>query len=330
MKEFENIGREILNWSYTKGIFLNVVSVPYNKLEIFIDIIANYVSQNKKVLYVTEDEKNSYYNKKFKELGIKDYSYAKDSYSMANTAIEICSLSTFENVQKKFDLVIIDDIAKYSDISFEDLGNMVLRKYSKGTKYIVYSIDCIFEEEKEIILPIRSDMLPIIEPRIINTRIDLNKEVPYMVYDYISYSIDLARNLVIFVPDSEKVSNVYHYISLLFKRKDIDISYFIKGKTEEKIFVNYFKKKKSVVMITDDFDKENIISKDTDIMVLFCDDLFFNYKKLMFLCGKVGRNGHGIGEAVFISNNTTYDMEKTCEKARYFNRYAWEMGFLKY
>ena len=65
-------------------------------------------------------------------------------------------------------------------------------------------------------------------------------------------------------------------------------------------------------------------------MVYFANDPEFNYKKLIYFCGSVGRGEKDWkGEVIFLSNEETEDMEKAKNITRNFNKEAWEMGLLK-
>lgn len=70
--------------------------------------------------------------------------------------------------------------------------------------------------------------------------------------------------------------------------------------------------------------------KNVDIIVYFADSTEFKYKRLLFLCGKVGISNSGnLGETIFLSNTVTENMTKAKEIARSFNKLAWESGLLK-
>ena len=75
----------------------------------------------------------------------------------------------------------------------------------KSTKLIVYSIESILNNKREIFLPVKDNRIPIMEPRTILTRIDINKDIPFVIYEYLKWSINSDRKVIICVPDEEKI-----------------------------------------------------------------------------------------------------------------------------
>ena len=54
----EKIGNLIYNWSSGGERELNVITIPLNGSDIFLKTIVNYVKEQKKVLYITDEKEN--------------------------------------------------------------------------------------------------------------------------------------------------------------------------------------------------------------------------------------------------------------------------------
>jgi late competence protein required for DNA uptake (superfamily II DNA/RNA helicase) len=68
--------------------------------------------------------------------------------------------------------------------------------------------------------------------------------------------------------------------------------------------------------------------ENTNIMVFFADNNCFNYKKLIYISGKVGRKEkNNLGEVIFLAKEENLDIEKSKNIIRNFNKEAWEKNF---
>ena len=155
----------------------------------------------------------------------------------------ITNFKAAENLNNKFDLVIYDEINSIPKYDNKSILNLLHGLSGETGKKVFYSVEGIFKNKSEIILPVRHRNVPMVEPRDIVTRIDINKDIPYMVYDYIKWSINNNRNVLIYVPTGDKVEKVYNYICTYSWDKDCNISYFVKGKSDMKIMMNFYKRK---------------------------------------------------------------------------------------
>lgn len=327
----ERTGQEILNWIYGKERILNISSVPYNSSVIFLQVILRFITEGKKVLYITEEsERNINLIESIKKYTtFRDYSYLRKNNAASNTVSHL-HLSNYEGaikINQNYALVIYDDISNFPRYSKYEILELLAAYYRNGSRIICRSIEPIFQKAKTMDIPIKDCRTPIAEPRIITTRIDVNKDIPYVAYEYLQWSIKSDRKIIIYVPDSDKAENVYNYLINLKDNLHNNIMYF-KGKDDLKLLQNFIKNKKGII-IMECMNGYDIDFKDADIMVYFADDRVFDYKKLIYYCGKVGReSGKGSGEVVFLARENTKDMELAKDIARSFNRQAWESGLL--
>ncbi|MCY6355466.1 hypothetical protein OIO11_09585 [Clostridium sp. ZS2-4] len=326
--EKETISEEILAWSSSREKYLNVTSPPYNSSEIFINIILNFVYRNKKVLYITDENSIQVeIIEKIKKISkFRGYTYLKEKSNFGDSLLLIAKHEMLNKLNYKFDLVIYDDIKSFSSRTKYKIIEAMTSKAKDSAKIIAYSIEKIFENKKEIILPVRDNCYPLIEPKFIGTRVDINKDIPYVVYEYIEWSLKIKQKVIIYVPNEAKVKSAYEYLSLYCSKLDGNVIFSIKNKSDRKILDNFTKMKQGI-MITNDFYFD---AKNVNVMVFFADDELFNYKKLVYLCGKVGRSGKSRkGEVIFLGNCETEAIDKAKNITRHFNKEAWEMNLLK-
>ncbi|MCY6485641.1 hypothetical protein OW763_15020 [Clostridium aestuarii] len=329
--EKEKISKQILDWNFSKEKFLNVISPPYNSTEIFMGIILYFVNNNKRVLYVTNED--SLYIDilyRIKEVSkFRRYSYFRENGDYGSALLVVSQYERLKKLKDKFDLVIYDDINSFPMYSKNEIIKGLKTMCASDGKVISFSIEKIFENKREIILPVRENCYPIIEPKFIGTRIDMNKDIPYVVYEYFKWSVNIKHKVIVYVPDEEKIINVYKYLYKYCSRLNKNIFTFIKKKNDDKMFLNFIRMKKGII-ITNDFKDLYANFNNINIMVFFANDKLFDYKKLVYFCGKVGRSERRHkGEVIFLGNSETEDIDITKNITRHFNKEAWEMELLK-
>jgi late competence protein required for DNA uptake (superfamily II DNA/RNA helicase) len=126
------------------------------------------------------------------------------------------------------------------------------------------------------------------------------------------------------------VSYMFNYLSQFREEKKMHIMFDLNGKVDAKT-VHNFLKNKGTILITNDFTKNYGTAKDSNIIILSADNQVFNYKKLTYFCGKVGK-GDGLkrAEVIFLANTISEEMERAKDMARSFNKEAWERKLLHY
>jgi late competence protein required for DNA uptake (superfamily II DNA/RNA helicase) len=321
----------LLNWDKNREKVLNIVSVPYNSSVVFLEIILKYVLQKRKVLFITNEVDG---NIGLLEIiktctNFRDYTYfrKKNHIKNLNATLYITNHENALNLGMEFELVVYDDVCSISSYRKYEILDLLATYYREETKIICRSIEPVFRNSSAIDMPVRDYKLPMTEPRIITTRIDINKEIPYVIYEYLNFSVICERKVIIYVPDDKRGENVYNYLSIF--RDSLHNNIIIYNRTTKKNMVNFLKNKRGILIMNYN-DHINSYMKDTDIMVYFSDDKFYDYKKLVYMCGKVGiRPGLNAGEVIFLANEITRDMEIARDIIRNFNKSAWELGLLK-
>ena len=251
-EEIVDISRRIYSW-YKSGIkTLSISTCPFNTNTIFVDIVSYFISMRKKVLYISDE---GYYCKLESGLGECDINFVKYKH--------------IKDIEGKYDLVILDDISNFSTIDNRKLRDIYNFIISKSERIIVYSLEEVTMLGDKIECTPIVTKKPFIEPRVINTRIDLNKDIPYILYDYIKWFKDNKRNLVIYVPNSEALENVYEYYLNKLKLNKVQIKKVYKDKSNK---INVLKVKDKATFIITDFKEISLEGTNIgDAIVLFAD-----------------------------------------------------------
>lgn len=323
------LSESILKWSSGKERILNLISPPYNTSMMLTETILEYLKTNRKVLYITGEEEKHIEILDFikKCTKFKDYIYLRRENTSVRNLLTFSNHYNSEFLNMKFDLIVYDNIRSYPEHDGYEIRALVSRL--NANKKIIYSVDSLFDDRNETIVPIRENRKPMPEPRVILTRIDLNKDIPFVVYEYLDWSIKLGRKVVIYQPSKQEVKKMYYYLCNFKEKLSKNIMCFIQNESDEKVVMNFLQTKKSII-VTNDYSETYLDLHDIDVIVYFADDSRFDYSKLLYLCGKAGReeNQRG-GEVIFLANEETEEMERTKDIARSFNKEAWERGLFK-
>ena len=184
--EISAISSEIVSWYNKKNCeILNILSVPLTTSLIFKDLLVQMIRDKKSIVYLWgENNKNKLLLdeiKKSKEVYPNNYI----SGSLRKERIDFFNYNEYINVNKEYDLIIIDDISSFSKITPSGVKKAFkyLKNFSK--KIIIYSVEEIYNKGEKIEFIISNIKNPYVEPRVINTRIDLTKDIPYILYEYI-------------------------------------------------------------------------------------------------------------------------------------------------
>lgn len=324
----------IRNWCDSRESIMNVITVPYNSSNLFMEAVMHCIENGRRVMYITGEAegKVSIINFIRKNTDFRDYSYLRGINSKPSSRLVVCSIERAGFIEDTFDLYIYDEIGSFSNTVPVMTLEHLLKHAGNSAKLICYSSEAVFKGAREITIPARSNGRPLAEPRVILTRLDMTREMPLSAFEFIEWSVKCNRKVVVYVPDAERVMLVQGYMKKYMSSVDCSdcrVLSYIKNETSSKTILNFFTMKRAVI-ITEDCSETFSDCMDTDVLVCFADDNSFSSKKLLYLLSRVGRRSEGRrGEAIFLASEATYDMEKAKDMARDFNKEAWETGLLK-
>lgn len=324
------ISEFIFNWSKSNEEILNITSVPCNSSVYLLRTIMSYIYNQKKVIYITGEDENEIdlinYIKQYTDY--RGYTYIRYKNINTESSLVVCNYENAASHREKYDLVIYNDIRSIPIYSKYEIIDLAKSKCKDTGKIIFYSIEGILNNKREVMLPINTSKLPQIEPRVVLTRLDMNKEIPYVIYDYLNWSLKSKRKVIIYVPTSQQIANVYKHITKCGSNLTKNIYYYEEGANHKVILK--FKNIKEGILITDCFLSTFNTMKNLDRMIFFANDEAYNYKKLVYLCGSSFYKQENFrGEVIFLANVETEDMETARKIMRDFNKEAWEKKLLK-
>ena len=208
LKEFNNCVSKISKWHNRQSKILNIITNPYNTTLIFLNIIKMLIQENKRVLYVWSGENcNDEIIRELKKeaLNLK-YSCSNETEGSEN--LVFINFKKIKDIKYNYDLCIIDDISRYSIMSKEEIRDGIEYLYIYSKRIISYSIEKIINmgTSFEIDDLVRTNVF--VEPRIITTRVKLDEDMPYTLYDYLMWFKNNNRKVIIYVPTEEKIHKV--------------------------------------------------------------------------------------------------------------------------
>lgn len=334
LEEFNNYKKVISRWYNGKRKILNINTSPYNSLNIFIELLIGLIIENKKILYISQGETiNKDFLNKIKSKIDKNIKYSFNKEDIKNDITFFSYDNVFE-IKNHYDLCIIDDISNFSLVSKNTLREYIEYLYIYCSKIIIYSIERNIPSGEVLKVLNLNRNKPFVEPRILNTRVNLENDIPYNLYDYLTWFKENKRKVVIIVPRNKSVNVIYNYYENLLGLKGVKFIKFLKEEKNKELDKFYKEKNKSIFLITNEiqsFSKGENYKSELDIILLFAEDIFYNYKKIVYLSSEVGKNisKNKIGELLLVSKDLSEDMDKAKKITRSYNKELWENGLLK-
>lgn len=319
---------DILRWSRSHEKELNVITIPYNSPIIFAGLSLNYIKEGKRILYISDEKESQMEIISYFKSYTNFRDYGANSFGSKKTKFNIVRNEDLDRVKEKYDLVIFNDINSFSKYDAAYINNALLKYKKPEGKIISFCVEGVLKGAREIILPVSEDKLPLCEPRIITTRLDLNKEIPYTAFQYIKWCIEARRKIIIYTASKEEGDFIFNYLHKVYENIKISIVKYFKEDTDERKLSRFLLEKQGI-LISNVYDRLCLRLRDVDIIVYGADNDAFNYKELIYFCSKVGRGEEDKwGEVIFLSNIYTEEMEKAKDIARNFNKDAWNNNLL--
>lgn len=326
-KELNNVFKKINKWYSKKTKVLSIKTRPFNTINIFSNIINKVLCEHGTVLYVFCSKEEKYVNEKKKEL----YEFIRNEMCINNFDRRLmCTfIEDINNINNSYDLVIFDDISLFSKASNEYIRDYIENIYWKSERIIIYSSEFIFPIGEKIEVPYMISSNPIVEPRFINTRIRLEENIPLSLFEYFKWFRENNKRVLIVVPTEEKLNKVYnHYYGIL---KDLNIRVVRYSKKQNFKFINEIIAgySNSLFIITNCCGQYINYISNLNIIILFADDLYYSYKKILYICSSVNSNSSVPAEVIMVSKEVSEEMDKAKEIMREFNKRLWEKQYQK-
>lgn len=337
MRDFCKVAVEDLKYAfdkidywYKKNIkFLTIITIPFNTSCIFSNIIYKLAEIDNKILYVWG---KSGENKELVNIIREFNSNITHSYierGITNTSLTFTHYNNLTNIVDKYDLVIFDDITYFSSLNNTNVRDLIENCSVLGKRILLYSVEKMPLIGEKFELAAYNYKKPFVEPRILTTRIDLNFDIPFTLYDYLKWFRENNHKVAICVPNGEKLNIVYDYFINKLKLSDTKV---IKASNNDEIKkcekVSKYKDK-AIFIITNKIEEllENCYADDA--VVLFSDNERYSYKKLIYICGQIRNINLKLPEVLLVSNDLSEDMEKAKNMARDFNKKVWEKRLIE-
>lgn len=327
VKELEKYNYFIRKWYKGKKKTLTIISVPGNTTLIFKEIIEEALNNKQKVLYAWNGkEVNKDLLKKLQTN--EDYSYysKEENYS----SLGFVNIENYKIIKNKYDLCIIDDISLFEIKSRNQIIEALEYLFLYCNKIIIYSIEKLTPSGEFLDVLALNRKQPFVEPRYITTRVNLEEEIPYRVYEYIEWFKKNCEKVIILLPNEKKVNKIYENYTELIASKGIKLNKHLE-KSNTRIKDKLWKEKKNEVLILTNI-IENYKSIDNiNFIVIFSGEDKISFKKIVFLCAQAGiYKDKPLGEVIICSRIITKDMEMAKDLCRSYNKSLWEKGLVKY
>ena len=326
-KELSNIFKKINKWYGKKTKVLSVKTRPFNTIEVFSNIINKTLYENKNILYVFCSEERDYVNEK--KSSLRELIDEAISDKQIENNLQCIVISEINNIDMLYDLVIFDDITLFSKLSNEYVREAVENIYWKSNKVIIYSSEFIFPIGEKIEIPYMLSEEPMIEPRLMSTRIRLEENIPLSLFEYFKWFKENRRIVLIVVPSEEKLNKVYNHYYEVLRKLDIRVVRYNKNQNfsfVKEIMDGY---SDSLFIITNNCGQYMNNIPNVNIIVLFADDIYYSYKKIVYMCGSINSISEIQSELILVSKEISEEIDNAKNITREFNKILWEKQYLR-
>src|SRR5471030_585377 len=314
-----------IDYWYKKNIkFLTIITVPFNTACIFLNIISNISQSGGKVLYVWgKNGENRELINRIREIN-SDITHSYIESGISTKDLTFIHNDNLKKIHGQYDLVIFDDITYFSNLCSTNVRKELEFCANLCGRVLLYSIEKMSLVGEKFELAAYNYKQPFVEPRILTTRIDLNIDIPYNLYDYLNWFKENNHKVAIYVPNKEKLNIVYDYFSNKLKLSEVKI---IKASRSDEIkrCERVLKSKdKAIFIITNKIEELHEYCHIDDAVILFSDNERYTYKKLLYICGQIRNLNSKLPEVLLVANNVSEDMDRAKNMARDFNKRVWE------
>lgn len=328
--EIKNWEMEVYKWYRDSSVnMLSIKTIPFNTSIIFTKAIFDVIEKKGKVLYLwgkdCEDKRLVEALKK-REKSITSY-YMEENEGVCD--INFCNYKNIDKIKGMYDLTIYDDVSVFSTVDTKYLKSISKDVLKLSKKIIFYDIEHTIKKCQKMEFIPTENSEPFVEPRVLKTRINLNLDIPYILYEYLKWFAENKKKIIIYVPDEERIISVYEYYTKKLKMKRIKVIPLLDS--EEKIIKQSVLQStnESTIIITNCIEVSLVNSHIGNAIVLFADDKRFTYKKLLFLCAEIGRINKELPEVLLVTKGETDNIETVRDITREYNKLKWEKNALE-
>ncbi|WP_312651195.1 hypothetical protein [Proteiniclasticum sp.] len=320
--------KQLMNWydtSMDKAI--NMKTVPYMGIEPVKDLVKKILYDGGRVLYITgEDKEKVLIVRVMREAGFESISVHQEMEINEMDALVICDYFQALRVRGEYDLVIYDDVNSFPIHKKPEMQQLIGFIFPKCRKVIAYSFETVFMGMEVIEVPMAGRSGFISEPRILETRLNLDEFVPTSVYEYLLWFV-IEKKKVLFLTSNKKVKKkVARFLSKIDESLESSI-YDVDEIGTMKMKELCMDGTKAHIFITDDLDDYLEVESNLEIIIHGSDSARYSYRELIFFCLRSGYYDELNGEVIMLCQSVTRDMEKTRDLARHFNKVLWDEGF---
>jgi late competence protein required for DNA uptake (superfamily II DNA/RNA helicase) len=261
-----------------------------------------------------------------RDLGIDSISVHQDLEINEKESLVICDYLQALRVREEYDLVIYDDVNSFPIHKKPEMQHLIGFIFPKCRKVVAYSFELVFMGMDVIEVPMAGKSGFVSEPRVLETRLNLDEFVPTSVYEYLLWFV-FEKKKVLFVTTNKKVKKkVARFLTKIDESLesciyDVDE---IGTTTMRELCSDHTK---SNIFITDNLDDYVDMETNFEIIIHGADASRYSYRELIFLCLRSGYYDEMNGEVLMICQNVTRDIEKTRDLARHYNKVLWDEGF---
>lgn len=318
---------KINKWYNKRTKVLSIKTRPFNTFEIFTNIINKVIGNGGKVLYVLCSNVNeNVYNK---QIDIERSILKNNVDKTLKNNLEFANINGLSTKCTSYDLVIFDDISLFSNVANESIREMIEELYWKCNKMIIYTSEFIFPIGEKIEIIYLLSQKPMVEPRLLLTRIRLEEDIPLALFEYFKWFKDNKKNVLIVVPSQDKLDRVYNHYCRTLKSFGIQVVKYNRNQDFRNLSNRMKEYSEGVFIIANNIgDYINKIN-DLNIVMLFADDFYFNYKRIVYICGAIKNNSNTTSEVLIVTKEVSEDIDNAKSIIRGYNQGLWENGYLK-
>lgn len=320
--------QQLMNWyedSPDKAI--NIKTVPYMGVEPIRDLVKKVLFEGGRVLYITgEDKEKVLMVKEMRTAGFDSISLHQDMEIREDESFVVCDYLQAMRVKGHYSLVVYDDVNSFPVHKKPEMQQLIGFIYPRCEKVIAYSFETVFMGMGVLEVPMAGRSGFISEPRILETRLNLDEFIPNSVYEYLLWFV-FEKKKVLFLTTNKKVKQkMARFLSKIDETLESSIY------DVDEIGTNRMKElctdeSKAHIFITDDLEDYVGVETNLEIIIHGADSSRYSYRELIFLCLRSGYYDELNGEVIMLCQTVTRDIEKTRDMTRHFNKVLWDEGF---